>query len=62
MTKMIRFLDKLAADESGVTMVEYTILLGLIAIVAIVLIALVGTWVFNAWTKINSVLAASPIT
>ena len=54
--------DSLAADESGATMVEYTILIGLITVVAIALIAAVGTWVQNAWTSVNTTLAASPIT
>jgi len=62
MAKLIRYLDRFAADESGATMVEYTILIGLITVVAIALIASVGTWVKNAWTVVNSTLAASPIT
>src|SRR5215813_6335057 len=44
------FLHRFAADESGATMVEYTILIGLITVVAIALIAAVGSWVQNAWT------------
>ena len=55
-------MNRFAADESGATMVEYTILIGLITVVAIALIAAVGTWVQNAWTVVNSTLAASPIT
>ena len=62
MVKLIRHLDRFAADESGATMVEYTILIGLITVVAIALIASVGTWVKNAWTVVNSTLASSPIT
>ena len=54
--------DRFMADESGATMVEYTILIGLITVVAIALIAAVGTWVQNAWTSVNTTLAASPIT
>jgi len=55
-------MNRFAADECGATMVEYTILIGLITVVAIALIAAVGTWVQNAWTVVNSTLAASPIT
>ena len=55
-------MNRFAADEYGATMVEYTILIGLITVVAIALIAAVGTWVQNAWTVVNSTLAASPIT
>jgi pilus assembly protein Flp/PilA len=61
--KMIAaFLDHLAANESGATMVEYTILIGLITVVSIALIAAVGNWVRNSWTVINSTVAANSIT
>ena len=62
MVKLVRYLDRFAADESGATMVEYTILIGLITVVAIALIAAVGTWVRNAWFAVNSTLASTPIT
>jgi len=62
MVKLMRHFDRFAADESGATMVEYTILIGLITVVAIALIASVGAWVKNAWTVVNSSLAARPIT
>jgi len=55
-----RFADRLAADESGATMVEYTILIGLITVVAIALIAGVGGWVRNIWTNVNTTLASVP--
>ena len=61
MTKLLIFFDRLSANESGATMVEYTILIGLITVVAIALIAAVGTWVQNSWTVINSTVAANPI-
>ena len=61
MTKITAFLSRLASDDTGATMVEYTILIGLITVVAIALIAAVGTWVQNAWTVVNSTLASSPI-
>ena len=61
MRAFARFLDRLAADESGATMVEYTILIGLITVVVIALIAAVGAWVQNSWTVINSTVAANPI-
>jgi pilus assembly protein Flp/PilA len=57
MSKVRSFIDRFAADESGATMVEYTILIGLITVVAIALIAAVGTWVKNAWTNVNATLA-----
>ena len=62
MSSLVKFFDAFSADDSGATMVEYTILIGLITVVAIALIASVGTWVKNAWTSVNTTLAASPIT
>ena len=58
MNKFMRFWDGLLADESGATMVEYTILIGLITVVAVALIAAVGTWVKNSWTTVNSTLSS----
>jgi pilus assembly protein Flp/PilA len=57
MRALLRFWDHFLADESGATMVEYTILIGLITVVAIALIAAVGTWVKNAWTTVNDTLS-----
>ena len=62
MNRLVKFLDRFSADESAATMVEYTILIGLITVIAIALIASVGTWVKNAWQSVNTTLAASPIT
>ena len=61
MGKLVKFLDRFAADESGATMVEYTILIGLITAVAIALIAAVGQWVKSAWTTVNSTLQATSV-
>ena len=61
MTKLVIFCDRFSANETGATMVEYTILIGLITVVAIALIAAVGAWVQNSWTVINSTVAANPI-
>jgi pilus assembly protein Flp/PilA len=52
---------RLAEDEGGATMVEYTILIGLITVVAISLIAAVGSWVQAAWSNVNSTLAAATV-
>jgi pilus assembly protein Flp/PilA len=59
MAGLLRFLDRLSADESGATMVEYTILIGLITIVSISLIAAVGNWVGRSWVALNDALAAN---
>jgi len=58
MNRFLRFWDDLLADESGATMVEYTILIGLITVVAVSLVAAVGSWVKNSWTSVNASLAS----
>jgi len=45
---MRSFLDHLAGNDSGATMVEYTILIGQITAVALALVAAVGAGVQNA--------------
>ena len=55
MRAVIGLLDRLAADDSGATMVEYTILIGLLTIVALatlVLVVLPG--IKTIWGRVNS--------
>lgn len=46
-------LKNLIADESGATMVEYGIMVALIAAVCIVLISTLGTKVSSAFSSVN---------
>ena len=48
-------LTALLRDERGASMVEYSILIGLITAVAIAMIAAVGVKVGAAWTTLNTV-------
>jgi pilus assembly protein Flp/PilA len=61
MRETLIFLRRFWDDQAGATMVEYSILIGLITVVAIALIAAVGSWVQTAWTNVNSALAANPV-
>jgi pilus assembly protein Flp/PilA len=60
MLKKIRkaFVD-LRRDETGAALVEYSILIGLIAALVIFIILWVGGWIVEAWTTLQSALAAS---
>jgi Flp pilus assembly pilin Flp len=51
-----RFLDQLIEDESGATMVEYTILVGLISIVAILIIVALAPKIRSIWTNVNNAM------
>jgi pilus assembly protein Flp/PilA len=45
-------------DESGATMVEYSILIGLITVAAVAAILLVGTWIGERWDELVGIIGA----
>jgi pilus assembly protein Flp/PilA len=51
---------RLWKDESGASLLEYSVLIGLITAAAVGTIATVGTWVTTQWTDLNTVLQANP--
>ena len=51
---MIDLLKQLGRDEEGASLVEYSILIGLVTAAVIALIVVVGGKVNNAWTRLNS--------
>ena len=56
MLEKIRKSLKLQDDESGTAMIEYAILLGLIAVAVIAMVVFVGQWVTNQWSTLSSTL------
>jgi pilus assembly protein Flp/PilA len=44
-------------DEQGVTMLEYTILIGIITVAVILAVVFAGSWVASQWTILTSALA-----
>jgi Flp pilus assembly pilin Flp len=50
------FVDRFVCDETGATMVEYTILIAMLSLIALSFILSVGKWVKNAWTNTNTLL------
>src|SRR5262245_10634653 len=53
MKNALELVRGLRRDEDGATLVEYTILLGIIVVAVIATITAVGTWVNNQWTTFN---------
>ena len=47
---------KLRKDESGATMIEYSVLIGLITVAVIAAIVFVGGWVGTQWTNLQAAL------
>ena len=54
-----RFARALSRDERGATLVEYTILVGLLAVTVILTIRFVGGWVSDKWDSLDSTLQAT---
>ncbi len=49
----------LSRDERGATLVEYTILVGLLAATVILAITFVGGWVSDKWDSLDSTLEST---
>jgi len=45
-------LDQFKRNQSGASLVEYSLLIGLITVAAVVTIGLVGVWVSGRWTAL----------
>jgi pilus assembly protein Flp/PilA len=56
--KVIKLLNKVRNDDDGVTMAEYAILIGLIAVVSITVIKTVGTDIEAVFTAVGTALGA----
>ena len=54
--KIAKSLSKLHHDESGTAMIEYSILLGLIAVAVIAMVIFVGQWITTQWSTLSSTL------
>jgi pilus assembly protein Flp/PilA len=43
-------------DEDGATLIEYTVLLGILLIAVLAIIGAVGVWINGQWTALNTAL------
>ena len=55
-TKIRNLKDRFRNDEGGASLIEYSILIGLITVAAITAIIAVGAWVSKQWTSLQGVL------
>lgn len=58
MTKLGAFFARLRKDEKGATMIEYSILIGIITVLAIASIGLMGNYVASQWAQLVSATGA----
>jgi pilus assembly protein Flp/PilA len=56
---MRNLIAKFAREEDGAALIEYTVLLGIIAATVIVTIIGVGTWIDGQWTTFSQNIGAS---
>jgi pilus assembly protein Flp/PilA len=52
----LSLLKDVAKDEDGASLLEYTILIGILAVAVIATISMIGGWIFNQWAGLNSSL------
>lgn len=59
MSRALQLMRRLAKDEKGAALVEYTVLLGIMLVAVVATIGLVGGWVNNKWTALWTALSAN---
>ncbi len=59
MRSLPKLLRRLRDDEEGASLVEYTVLLGIMLVTAVSTIGLVGNWVNAKWVALWTALSAS---
>jgi pilus assembly protein Flp/PilA len=50
------FLQRLRRDEKGASLIEYSVLIGIILVLAIASVRGVGVWVNSQWSNLNTTL------
>lgn len=61
MNKLIVALSNFKKDESGASLIEYSLLIGLITVAVVITVASVSGWVVDAWTGLDTTLQANPV-
>jgi pilus assembly protein Flp/PilA len=59
MRHAMQVMKRLARDEEGAALVEYTVLLGIMLVAVITTIGLVGGWMATKWTALWTALSAN---
>ena len=59
MHNAMQLMKRIARDEEGAALVEYTVLLGIMLVAVITTIGLVGGWMSTKWTALWTALSAN---
>ena len=57
MSKAWNVVRRLGKDEEGASLIEYTVLLGILLVAVIATIGAVGTWINGKWTALQGQLS-----
>jgi pilus assembly protein Flp/PilA len=57
MSKAWNVVRRLGEDEEGASLIEYTVLLGILLVAVIATIGAVGTWINNKWNTLQQQLS-----
>jgi len=55
---MIKFINKFRKEENGASLIEYSLLIGLITVAAVASIILMGPWVAAQWAALVAATGA----
>ena len=56
MRSVATLMNQLKSDENGATLIEYTVLLGIMLVAVIAIISGVGAWVSTEWASLNTAI------
>ena len=48
--------DRLGRDESGASLVEYSVLIGVITVTMVTTLGLVSVWISGRWASVEAIL------
>jgi pilus assembly protein Flp/PilA len=57
--KTLELMKRLAEDEDGAALLEYSVLIGILLVAVTGTITLVGGWINGRWTSLNGALQAN---
>ena len=55
---MTKLFNRFTRDESGATLIEYSLLIGLITVLAVFAVTAVGVWVNGQWETLQTTIGA----
>jgi len=56
MRSLVNLIKRLKTDEDGASLIEYTVLLGILLIAVIAIIGAVGGWINAQWSALNNAI------